>query len=219
MITIFTGTGGSGKSLDAASIIYDHLTMTNINVIANFPVNRDILQYGYKNYKRMQKEPDFKPETRKKYGHFYFIDNEHLSADFLYKFAARIHKPRQESQTLVVVDEAQNDKLFGNRSWNNSDRQAWCHFFETHRHYGFDFILIAPSIKLIDKAIQYDIEYEDVHRKLSNYGFRGRLIQFFSGGCQFAAIRVWRAINERESSRLYRYHSMYDAFYDSFRNF
>ncbi len=219
MVTIFTGTGGSGKSLDAANIIYKHLTLTSCNVIANFPIHTDILKYGWSEYKKMQKDDSYIPKNTKKYGHFYYVDNNHLNAKFLYQFAARLHKPREESQTLVVIDEAQSDKLFGNRSWNNSDRQEWCHFFETHRHYGYDFILIAPSIKLIDKAIQYDIEYEDVHRKLANYGFRGRLVQFFSGGCQFAAIRIWRAINQKESSRLFRFSQMFDTFYDSFRNF
>jgi hypothetical protein len=193
--------------------------MTNINVIANFPVNTDILKYGYKAWKKMQKNPNYKPKNTRNFGHFYYIDNSILTPDFLYKFSDRLHKPRQESQTLVVIDEAQNDKLFGNRAWNNAGRQEWCHFFEVHRHYGFDFILIAPSIKLIDKAIQYDIEYEDIHRKLANYGLRGRLVQFFSGGCQFAAIRVWRAINQKESSRLFRYTTMFDRFYDSYRNF
>jgi len=219
MITIFTGTGGSGKSLDAADIIYKHLTMTKINVIANFPIDRDILKYGYRESKKMKEDENYIPKKVKNYGRFYYVDNRFMCAKFLYKFALLLHKPREESQTLVVIDEAQNDKLFGNRAWNNSDRQDWCHFFETHRHYGYDFILIAPSIKLIDKAIQYDIEYEDIHRKLANYGFRGRLVQFFSGGCQFAAIRVWRAINQRESSRLYRFSQMFDSFYDSFRNF
>lgn len=219
MVTIFTGTGGSGKSLDAANIIYQHLTMTSINVIANFPIKREILKYGWNEYKKMQKDSSYVPGHVKEYGKFYYVDNRYLNPQFLYNFNDRLHKPRMESQTLIVIDEAQNDKLFGNRTWNNKDRQEWCHFFEVHRHYGFDIILIAPSIKLIDKSIQYDIEYEDVHRKLSNYGFKGRLIQFFSGGCQFAAIRVWRAINQKESSRLYRYHALYDQFYDSFRNF
>lgn len=219
MITCFSGTGGSGKSLDAANLIHQTLTMTSRNVIANYPINRDILVYGWREYKKMQKDPSYKPKKKKNVpGRFYYVDNRYLNPDFLYSFAKKFHHNRAESQTLLVVDEAQNDKLFGNRAWQNGDRQKWCHFFEVHRHYGFDVILIAPSIKLIDKAIQYDIEYEDIHRKLKNFGMRGRLIQLFSG-CQFAAVRVWRTINEKESSRLFRYHEMFSQFYDSFRNF
>lgn len=219
MITCFTGPGGSGKSLDAANIVYKHLSMTTINVIANFPVNSDIVRYGYKAWKKKQRNSDYQYRNKNFCGRFYFVDNRYLTPEFLYNFAKKFHEPRKESQTLLVIDEAQNDKLFGNRNWQNKNRQDWCHFFEVHRHYGYDVILITPSIKLIDKAIQYDIEYEDIHRKLANFGFRGRLIQFFSGGCQFAAIRIWRSINEKESSRLFRYHFMYDQFYDSFRNF
>mgnify|MGYP000972429671 CR=1 FL=1 len=221
MITCFTGTGGTGKSLDAASIIYQTLTITDENVIANFAVNYDIVKYGWKQYKKYRDDKSFvpTPQIKKSSGHFYYVDNQYLSPDFLYSFAAKFHVPRRESQTLVVLDECQNDKLFGNRSWNNKNRQDWCHFFEVHRHFGFDIILIAPSIKLIDKAIQYDIEYEDVHRKLSRFGWRGRIVQLLSGGCQFAAIRIWRTIGEKESSRLFRYSEMYSEFYDSFRNF
>lgn len=221
MITCFSGTGGSGKSLDAATLIYENLTMTSRNVIANYPVNRDILTYGWRGYKKLQKNSELRDQLKKRSvpGRFYHVENQYLSPQFLYEFARRLHRPREESQTLVVIDEAQNDKLFGNRAWQNKDRQEWCHFFEVHRHYGFDIILIAPSIKLIDKAIQYDIEYEDIHRKLKNFGMRGRLISFISGGCQFAAIRVWRTINQKESSRLFRYKPMFAEFYDSFRNF
>lgn len=219
MITCFDGTGGSGKSLDAADTIYRNLQVGMCNVIANFSVKTDIVRYGWKEYKKMDKDPAYKPAMKNPCGRFYYIRNDFLTPEFLYSFAEKFHQPRKESQTLVVIDEAQSDRMFGARAWNNKNRQDWCHLFEVHRHYGFDFILISPSIKLIDKSIQYCIEYEDIHRKLTNYGFKGRLIELLSGGCQFVSVRVWRTLNSKESSRLFRYSEMFSQFYDSFKNF
>lgn len=218
MITLYTGTPGSGKSLHSAQVIRDNLIWAHRNVIANFPVDMRYVWYTNRQLKQMEKDSKYEPKKRKT-SRFYYIDDLYLTPDFLYAYAKKFHEPRKESQTLVVIDECQADWLFGNRSWQNKMRPAWCRLFQVHRHLGFDFILMAQSDKLIDKAIRCEIEYEVKHRKISNFGMKGKLIGLLIGGCAFVAVKVWYGIGQKVDSHFFRYRKMYSKFYDSYRDF
>ncbi|XZL38492.1 hypothetical protein ACSXA6_14845 (plasmid) [Clostridium perfringens] len=43
MITLYTGTPGSGKSLHVAKVILERLQIDKKNVIANFEVNEEVI--------------------------------------------------------------------------------------------------------------------------------------------------------------------------------
>ena len=81
---------------------------------------------------------------------------------------------RVEDSILLIIDEAQ--MLFNPRDWNAKDRIEWLKFFQVHRHFGFSIILVSQSDMMLDKQIRALIEYEEIHRKVSNYGIRGYLL-------------------------------------------
>lgn len=144
MIYLYSGTPGSGKTLHAVDVIY---RWRRGFVIGNLSLNVSGL----------------KPSTV-----YMRVDNAHLTPRYLIEQAGvwfaggRV----REGQLLLVVDEAQ--LLFNARSWqSNSD---WISFFTQHRKYGYDVILIAQFDRMIDRQIRSLIEYEYVHRKISNLG-------------------------------------------------
>ena len=66
MITLYSGTPGSGKSLHVAQKIYNWLRSGKYYVIANFEINRDLVNH---------------PEM------FFYIPNHELSPDLLMGFS------------------------------------------------------------------------------------------------------------------------------------
>ena len=218
MIRLFSGTPGSGKSLHTAPIIYDRLVWACKPVIANFPVNRNMVFYSKRQLKKMGKRPDYRPKKRQS-GIYYYVSDDNLTPDFLINYAHKFHEPRKEHQTLLVIDECSSDMLFSNRSWQNKDRQKWIRFFQQHRKLGFDIILVSQSDKLIDKQIRCFIEYEVKHRKASNFGTVGKILGLFSGGSLFVAVTMWYTIREKTGSEFFRFHNFYDKFYDSYFEF
>ena len=148
MISLYTGTPGSGKSYHAVYEILRRVKRKNRNtVIANFPLNLD---NKYKD-------------------NFMYLDNSELTIDFLVNYAKKNNQPGVEGQTLVVIDEAQI--IFNSRDWgtNSKKRLDWIKFFSQHRKYGYNFILIAQFDRMIDRQIRCLIEYEMAHMKINNY--------------------------------------------------
>src|SRR5659263_272252 len=135
MIWLYHGTGGSGKSLDMVGDIMGKINIRKQNVIANFPLDIDLLygarvdKYGFKHYK--------------KHGIFYYFDNEHMTVSNLLKYVHKLHKSRKEAQTLLCIDECQF--FFDPRDSKRKDRRLWLKFFTQHRKLGFNVILTTPS--------------------------------------------------------------------------
>lgn len=148
MISLYSGTPGSGKSYHATYEILRKLNKKNRNnVISNYMLSL--------------------PGTIK--GKFLYKDNPELTTDFLRDYAIKNHHVGVEGQTLVVVDEAQI--LFNSRDWQSNavNRMDWIKFFSQHRHYGFDFILIAQFDRMLDRQIRCLLEYEISHMKVNNF--------------------------------------------------
>lgn len=151
MISLFSGTPGSGKSFHAVKQIRKKL-MSNKKykdkVISNFNLRINNALYTEK---------------------FFYKDNSEITIDFLMEYAFKYHQVGIEGQTLVVIDEAQI--LFNSRDWgtNSKKRMDWIKFFSQHRHFGFDFILIAQFDRMLDRQIRCLIEYDVSHHKLNNW--------------------------------------------------
>ena len=79
-----------------------------------------------------------------------------------------------EDQILLVIDESQ--LIFNARDWQKAGREKWLSFFSQHRKYGYHIILVAQFDRMIDRQIRSLIEYEYVHRKVGNYGIKGRAL-------------------------------------------
>lgn len=200
MITLYSGTPGSGKSLHMARDIYDSIRFGG-TVIANFDMNLTSIK---------------KPK-----GHFIYLDNEYLTVDSLIKFSrVYFHSHRfREGAIRLYVDEAQI--LFNAREWNVKGRKDWLSFFSQHRKYGYDIILVAQFDRMIDRQIRSLIEYEVIHRKVSNFGKTGKAISMASGGGLFCAVRVWYPLKEGVGSEFFkgnkRYYQLYNT-YDTFNS-
>lgn len=65
----------------------------------------------------------------------------------------------------------------------------------------------------------YEIEYEWVHRKVSNFGIQGKLISAFCGGKLFVAVKVWYPMKEKVGSEFYMYRKRYADIYDTYALF
>ena len=193
MIILYTGTPGSGKSYHATDLVW-HLTRKKINVIANFVINL--------------------PEKRQPY--FYFMDSKIIRVDKLLDFSKEHHKINKEGQTCIIIDEA--GTMFNANSSTEKGREKWIKFFSQHRKLGFDIILIAQNDRMLDRQVRANIEYQYIHRKLTNFGFKGFIIMLIMRR-NFLCIRQWYTIKEKIGCDYFRIRKKVADSYDTFSLF
>lgn len=193
MIILYSGTPGSGKSLHVADMILKR-DRIGLYTICNFEVNNDLLIH-----------PD----------RFFYIDNLNLSPDLLFSFSIDYFKEHKfrEGSILLILDEAQ--LLFNVREWNKSGRSDWIHFFTQHRKVGYDVILIAQFDKMIDKQVRSLFEYEYIHRKVSNFGWKGKLLSIWSGNRLFICVKMWYPMRTKVGSERFHYKKKLGLLYDT----
>lgn len=196
MIWLYSGTPGSGKSLNSARAIYYNLVRYKRDVIANFPINETSL------------------EKKKSKGSFTYINNKDLSAQYLIELAKDrgYLKNKKEGQCLVVIDEA--SLLFNSRTWNEKGRKEWLDLFTHHRKYGYNFILVTQFIGQLDKQIRPLIEYDFIHRKWNNFGF----MQYVPIPL-FLVIEKSNQIKMKNGSSTFFYNKKIGKLYDTYLDF
>lgn len=196
MITLYSGTPGSGKSLHCARTI-KNWSRLGYPVIGNFPVDLSM-------HKRAA---------------FTYCPNNQMTPEFLIDYSRQRFgdKPAKEGSILLVIDECQ--LLFNAREWQHSGRAQWLSFFTQHRKLGYDIILIAQFDRMIDRQIRSLIEYEYIHRKMSNFGWQGKLLSLFFGGKTFIAVKMWYPLHERLGSELFHARKSLYRIYDSYATF
>lgn len=201
MISFYSGTPGSGKSLKMAHEVVLWLKKLRKNVIANIEIDRDFILKG------------------KKGGEFFYLPNEEFTPEYFYEYAIKYHEMGKEHQTLIVIDECQvifsptAVKLFSRLKPRY--RQEWLDFFTQHRHMGFDIIMISQFDRLVDPQIRCLFEYNFVHRKANNFGFIGQLFTLFHVSL-FVQIQKWYGMNEVCSKSFYTYSKKYSKIYNSY---
>ena len=196
MISLYSGTPGSGKSLHVAEVIYKRLVKYKDNVICSFPVDLDYISKGGK----------------RELGNFVYLPYTDMTPAYFYQYALKNHVKGKERQTLVVIDDCQ--LLFKPREFGRSDRLEWINFFTQHRHLGYDFILVTQYDMLIDKQIRCLLEYDIKHRKLNNYG----ITRFFPVPL-FLSITFWYCIKKRVTQQFFIYRKKYGRIYSSYQMF
>jgi len=198
MIVLYSGTPGSGKSLDSARTI-SNWVRRGAPVICNFPVDVSSIK------------------TRRE-KHFYFWSNTELSPDRLVAFSRDYFNGRRcrEDSILLLIDEAQ--LLFNARDWSSKGRDRWTWFFTMHRHFGFFIILCAQFDRMLDRQLRCLIEYEYIHRKVTNLGWRGAFLSFLmlSPMNLFVKVKVWYPMKEKVGAEFYRRKQSYCKLYDTF---
>lgn len=90
-------------------------------------------------------------------------------------------------------------------------------FFAEHRHLGYDIILISQNDRMLDRQIRSLIEYNYIHRKVSQFGICGKILGLIMG--QFVFVRVWYPLKEKISAEFFRGDRKLYNFYDSFEDF
>jgi zona occludens toxin len=197
MISLYSGTPGSGKSLHVASNLYWWIR-SGKPCIGNFDINLSHIK------------------TRKEKRYLY-LPNYKLTPSLLREYAedyAREKGKLKEDSILLVLDECQ--LLFNARDWSQRGRNDWLQFFTLHRHLGYRIILIAQFDRMLDRQIRSLIEYEFIHRKVSNFGFGGKVISFFTGGHLFVSVKMWYPLHQKVGSEFFRAKRFYFRLYDTF---
>lgn len=197
LISCYTGTPGSGKSLHAAQKIYWRLKLGK-PTICNFVINTE-------KFRRAR---------------FVFVENYELTPEYLIKYSRELYGDKRpaEGSILLVIDEAQ--LLFDCRAWKGRGRAAWTSFFTQHRKFGYEIILICQFIGMLDKQLRSIVEYEEIHRKLTNMGWRGWFLSaLMLSPHMFVSVRVWSTLRERLSAEFFRYSRKYGKLYDTYTEF
>ncbi|WP_319548100.1 zonular occludens toxin domain-containing protein [Desulfogranum marinum] len=150
MIIGFAGTPGSGKTYEAVKKILDNLktgriVYTNIDGILD-PECKEMI-------KTVCGLSDFALQRQLK----------PLAADELQDFWMHI-----EPACLVVLDEVQN--VFSSRDWSSDKNKFFGSWASTHRHHGFDVVLITQKMERIDSAVRALLEWTYVFRKVNFFG-------------------------------------------------
>lgn len=200
MISLYSGTPGSGKSLHVAKTIYWWVRAGN-PCICNFPVATEKI--------KLSRKQDF-----------HFVREDELTPEYLVKFAKDFIKKNgkpKEGSILLVIDECQ--RIFNARDWGQKGRADWLSFFTLHRHLGYDIILIAQFDRMLDRQIRALIEYQYIHRKVSNFGWKGKLLSLLAFGNLFVTVKIWYPMKEKTGSEWYRAKKMYYGLYDTFAMF
>ncbi len=150
MITAFTGTPGSGKSYDAARKIIDNLRKgrviyTNIRGMDS-PECFEVIKLvaGLSDYGLAK--------------HLRFLEAAQVKEFWLHV----------EPGSLIVLDEVQND--FNARDWQSQKNVQFNAWASTHRHHGYDVILITQSIQRLDTAVRALVEWTYIYRKVNFFG-------------------------------------------------
>lgn len=196
MIYLYSGTPGSGKSLDCARMIYYTLRAKK-PVICNFEINTSCIANSEL---------------------FSFVTNEQLTPEYLIEYSQVYFKNGnvKEGAITLVIDECQ--MLFNARDWSKTDRAGWNSFFQLHRHFGYDIVLIAQFDRMIDRQIRSLIEYEIIHRKVSNFGWKGKLLCVLTlSPTLFVRVKMWYPMKEKVDSRYFKANKKFYKLYDTYK--
>lgn len=207
MITLYSGTPGSGKSLHVARIIFNRLRYTKQSVITNMHINTDYISRGFFN--------------RRKIGNIIQLNNTEITPSYLIEYAKVNHQRGREGQTLIVIDECQmlfSPSVIKLRTQEDKEhRVKWLDLFSQHRHLGYDIILITQFDRLIDAQVRCMVEYNVIHRCVNRFGVASML--GLLGIKLFVAVEIWYGIKHKCGQEFFLYRKKYSKVYDSFSRF
>lgn len=194
MISLYTGTPGSGKSYHATERIDINLKQ-GVNVIANYKI-----------------------KTNKSHrADFVYLDNNNFSVKFLVEYAINNHvldgeKPK-EHQTLIVIDEAA--VVFPKKDYDKKLFKLWMVFLRLHRQLGYDIILITQNYKDVNSDVLGLVEYNYKHHMLTSFGLKGwLLVAIFRK--RFISVKYWFVIDEKCDSYMFDIKKRVTKLYDTF---
>lgn len=150
MIIGFAGTPGSDKSYEAVKKIIDNLRMGRV-VFTNIDG-----MFDSKCLEALKSVCDLSDLALKI--QFHKIENEQLEEFWMHV----------QLGSLIVLDEVQ--KVFSSREWQTEKNKQFASWASTHRHQGFDLVLISQQMERIDAAVRGLLEWTYVFRKINFFG-------------------------------------------------
>jgi zona occludens toxin (predicted ATPase) len=150
MIIGYVGTPGSGKTYEAVKCILENLKTgrviyTNVDGL-EMPICREMIKNvcGLSDLAITRQLKIFEPDQ---------LDNfwNHI-----------------EPKCMVVIDEVQ--KVFSSREWQSEKNKNFGFWASTHRHNGFDVILITQNPERVDSAVRGLFEWTYLFRKVNFFG-------------------------------------------------
>lgn len=202
MITLYTGSVGSGKSFHATALGLEWIKRKY--VIANYPIRppRRILPWQRK---RVAAEMER------------WIFEDEITPEYLIAKSIEMGWMGKESSCLVQIDEA--GIIFNSREWQTAakSRTKWIKFLSQSRKFGYDFVFIAQSDRMIDRQIRGLVEYDVKHLKANNSFLFSFL--FFLRITLFMYVYKWYHTNVKANLRFGRYKKSIAERYDTMRTF
>lgn len=201
MIEMYTGTPGSGKSLHLAQTMAWGLRAGR-PVVANFPYRGDLVYHGKDSVTGF-------PSV------FFECSTCDLDPIKLREWALAYWGTKTviEDHILLVIDEAQ--LLFNSREWAKKDRSAWLSFFTQHRKLGYRILLCCQFDQMLDKQIRACVEYQHIHRKISDGVWLARLVSLLFLNRLFVTVKVWYAMKETVDHEFFIAKKMYYRLYST----
>ena len=150
MIIAFVGTPGSGKSYDSVKKILDNLQKGKVVYTNIDGMDSPMCREHIKNYCGLS---DLALEIQLKH-----LTNEEAQSFWLHCAPG----------SLIVIDEVH--KLFCNRDWQTQKNRDFANWSSTHRHHGYDVVLITQALEKVDSHVQSLVEWTYVYRKVNFFG-------------------------------------------------
>lgn len=166
-IFFFTGTPGSGKTYEAVDKIVKNLRLGKC-VYTNIDGMDD--PHCQETLKVLAGLDDF--QFARQFHHLGY-DREVIENFW-------DHCP--EKSSLIVLDEVQ--KYFSNRDWQAVKNRLFGDWASTHRHQGYDLVIITQNAERVDSAVRSLTEWNYCFRKVNFFGSliqKGYLCNIFPG--------------------------------------
>jgi zona occludens toxin len=188
-IIAFTGTPGSGKSYDAVAKIIANLRMgrivfTNIRGLDQ-PLCLEMIKMltGLDDYS-LSRQLHYLPD------HQVICFWNHVTPG-----------------ALIVLDEVQN--FFNARNWASKDNTEFNKWSSTHRHHGYDVVLLTQNIQRIDSAVRSLVEWTYVYRKMNFFGslFTQKYLCYAYGGEEVVGSPLAKSVRTYDSKIFLCYQS------------
>lgn len=165
MIICFSGVPGAGKSYDTVKKVLDNLKLgrtiyTNVDGLDN-PVCREHIKLytGLDDYQLNTQLIFLTPDKIVR-----FWETEKLNAGTEFESERLIC----EKGALIVIDEVH--KWFNCRDWQTEKNRKFADWASTHRHDGYDVLLVTQDLDKVDKQLRSLVEWTYVYRKVNFLG-------------------------------------------------
>lgn len=165
MIICFSGVPGAGKSYDTVKKILDNLRLgrtiyTNVDGLDD-PVCREHIKLytGLDDYQLNTQLIFLTPDKIVR-----FWESEKVNAGTEFESERLIC----EKGSLIVIDEVH--KWFNCRDWQTEKNRKFADWASTHRHSGYDVLLVTQDLEKVDKQIRSLVEWTYVYRKINFLG-------------------------------------------------